>query len=365
MKLYVAGGCSEYGRNCFVIYGKTTNIMVDCGMSTEGRIKYPDVTESIIQNLDYLFLTHAHKDHAGAVKWLLDNGFHGTMVLSQQTQRQLKLEYTDIVLVEQTQGRQCRLHENVAFTWGRSGHCAGSVWYHIVLEDKKIWASGDYCEQSPIYVCDAARDLEADVAIVDCAYENDKSTFTENAGKLAERIEACIREGIHVILPVPQYGRGLDLIQLVSELPLPKKIKLDRELSRQMEECEQIRQWLRNKPLFQSASHARGISCIYLLADAQLRKMCNKKFIGRTKRSEYRIIITGHCDRNEYSNLLVENGQAEFIRYHVHQNLEEACALESKNCFGLVALNHCEAVWLRNVQQKNMMMPHKGEIIEF
>jgi predicted metal-dependent RNase len=32
MELYIAGGCSEHGRNCFLVKGENLSFLVDAGL---------------------------------------------------------------------------------------------------------------------------------------------------------------------------------------------------------------------------------------------------------------------------------------------------------------------------------------------
>ena len=67
MRIKIAGGCGEHGRNCFYIEGKIYTFLVDCGlMPGEADGGYPRLTENEIMKIDYIFLTHSHIDHSGA-----------------------------------------------------------------------------------------------------------------------------------------------------------------------------------------------------------------------------------------------------------------------------------------------------------
>ncbi len=46
MRFYVAGGCCEYGCNCFLLEGKEYSVLVDCGAGTGGEERPPLLTES-------------------------------------------------------------------------------------------------------------------------------------------------------------------------------------------------------------------------------------------------------------------------------------------------------------------------------
>ena len=74
MKLMIAGGVGEHGRNCFLVQGETVRFLVDCGkMADTPEDPYPRLTRAEICRLDAVFLTHSHADHTGALPWLYEN----------------------------------------------------------------------------------------------------------------------------------------------------------------------------------------------------------------------------------------------------------------------------------------------------
>ena len=86
MELYIAGGCAEHGRNCFLVKGKKVSFLVDAGLMKEkAGTPYPHLTDEQIAGADYLFLTHCHTDHTGALLWLYEHGFRGRVYASRAT----------------------------------------------------------------------------------------------------------------------------------------------------------------------------------------------------------------------------------------------------------------------------------------
>ena len=61
MKLFIAGGVGEHGRNCFYVRGETIRFLVDCGkMADTPEDPYPRLAAEQISGLNAVFLTHSH-----------------------------------------------------------------------------------------------------------------------------------------------------------------------------------------------------------------------------------------------------------------------------------------------------------------
>lgn len=120
MELFIAGGCGEHGRNCFYVEQNGAAFLVDCGLLAVAEDDLPRLPFSLnhIQTLESLCPC---------------KGFSS---------------------VPELPGLQV--------TWGRSGHCAGSVWQRFEWNGKSILFSGDYAEHSPFYPCDPLRSQTTD-----------------------------------------------------------------------------------------------------------------------------------------------------------------------------------------------------------
>jgi mRNA degradation ribonuclease J1/J2 len=141
MRLMIAGGCGESGRNCFYVEGEQHAYIVDCGMSTDGLDRVPDLTAEQIRRAEFLFLTHSHRDHAGAIEYAENMGFTGPVLMSNRTYQQLKYKPVNTMILDST-APELELLPEFTVTWGLTGHCAGSVWYKIDCEGKKPSSPG-------------------------------------------------------------------------------------------------------------------------------------------------------------------------------------------------------------------------------
>ena len=212
MRIKLAGGVGEHGRNCFLVQGERLSFLVDCGKMAGAEQPNPYLEPEEIRSLSHVFLTHSHADHTGALPWLEEQGFDGIVAATPETLSQLK----------QMPQRTISLNEfsppdGMTLKWGRSGHCAGSVWYHFHLEGRSLLFSGDYTEHSLAYVADPIRDLHADLAVLDSAYGPETRSAPEmRQGFLSEAAKSC-GQGKPLVLPVPKYGRGLELALLLHQ----------------------------------------------------------------------------------------------------------------------------------------------------
>ena len=246
MKLYIAGGASEHGRNSFLVEGKSVRILVDCGLMREpdGSSK-PFLTDEQIKNIDYLFLTHCHADHAGAVMWLYERGFRGIVIASRFTLDIMSGPVRECRVLEELgeRGTKIPLEHGLSVTWGRSGHCFGSVWLLFSAEGKKILFSGDYVEKSTAYKCDRIRDVAADLAVIDTAYGTKGGTCRENLRAFRKYAADEYAAGRTDFYPVPSHGRGLDVIRVLIETGC--EVYADEYLIQELRDTENRKSWLR------------------------------------------------------------------------------------------------------------------------
>lgn len=148
MRFYIAGGVGDQGRNCFYVQGGRHAFLMDAGTSTDGMDRVPDLTLEQIRSADYLFVTHSHRDHTGAIHFLEENGFTGQVLMSNQTYRQIHHKPLNTMILDST-APELELSTDFRVIWGRTGHCAGAVWFLIEIEGKKLFFSGDYREGDP------------------------------------------------------------------------------------------------------------------------------------------------------------------------------------------------------------------------
>ncbi len=402
MKLYIAGGASEHGRNSFFVEGKSVRILVDCGLMREPYgSSNPFLTDEQIKSIDYLFLTHCHADHAGAVMWLYERGFKGIVIASRFTLDTMSGPVRDCRVLEELgeRGTKITLDHGLNVIWGRSGHCMGSVWLLFSAEGRKFLFSGDYVEKSVAYKCDKIRGVAADLAVIDTAYGTKGSMCRENLKafrKYASDEYSAERINFY---PVPSHGRGLDVIRILIETGC--EVYADEYLIQELRETEDRKSWLRKGMIRASESeHLHplmqfpiGYACVlrarqrwqqgsgnYLkvkeyseksivpgstivVPDTQIAKEWNRDTAMHIHEAGGRVVLTGKQIPGGCASELLAAGKADFMRISVHQTAEELKVLRGKNKFARIVPFH--SAEQMSFAEKNIIVMRPMETLEF
>lgn len=340
MQLKIAGGCGEHGRNCFWVGMGGLSFLVDCGIMAGSDSPFPNLTANEILSLKYVFLTHSHSDHTGAIPWLYENGFSGRIIASVHTLEQLPFEVKKADALEDIFGGKCGVIDGIELEYGRSGHCVGSVWYRFCNGGRTVLFSGDYYENSPVYYCDKIRDKSADIAVLDCAYGKQLRSFSDYCDDIISETEKLKMFGNKVIFPVPKYGRGIDLLKLFCERTPRLVCSGDEHFIRKLNEISGKRNWY--KDFFVSAKlYSPDEACdILFLSDPQLRSEKSRDTAKEVISQGGYAIMTGTVEHGSFSEQLINEGKMKQLRYPVHQNFSEYTLLINKNKFRRVIPYH-------------------------
>ncbi|MDU0330652.1 MBL fold metallo-hydrolase [Paenibacillus barengoltzii] len=387
MKLHIWGGAGEHGRSCYLLVGDHHRILLDCGVKKEDEGQYPLLDPEVIPQLTAVFLSHAHEDHSMALPLLYKHGYKGPIWTTRPTVDQLssyfanwrsyvngrgaKLPYTEEHiealhfryledLAPAMQWADLGMHPaSVRVKWGRSGHLAGSIWLRLEVEDHQIYFSGDYSSESLLLAVDSPKENErgaglgpedpADLAIVDNAYGNDQESQEDKLFHLTKVAQKTLELGGHLLLPVPAYGRGQDMLIWTCEQFESYNIIVEEKiwagLQRLLEQpewlkvgmSERIRQALdnsRHRIILPKNNEERLQAlgqkgpCVIFTSDGMMESPRARWYFDQVAGDpKHAVVITGHAARHTFAHNILVGGinkpdcRVHHIRYKVHQGL--------------------------------------------
>ena len=335
MELFIAGGVGEHGRSSFYVQGETICFLVDCGkMADTPEDPYPRLTGGQIRRLDAVFLTHSHADHTGALPWLYKSGFSGSVIAAGETLRQLPFAVPESLSLEDICPAGAGQLQGLTIRWGRSGHCAGSVWYHFTEKNSSLFFSGDYTEDTQVYACDPIRDQIAGLAVLDCAYGLDETPYEAACDRLVRETERLLDAHALLLFPVPKYGRGLELLKLFSDRLQGVSYYADDIFLQNLAGQRAGGFWYRPVKINTSVSPYSGQTRgIVFVSDPQLRTAAARTAAARVLSLGAGAVMTGTLEKGSYSEKLFQTGKMELLRYPVHLDHAQFRRLESRNGF--------------------------------
>ena len=353
-KIIIKGGYGEHGRSCFMVeYIPNHYCMVDCGILDTDSNPYPNLTKEEIESTDYLFLTHTHKDHTGAVNKIIKEGFKGMIIASLETIDFTGIEYSKIFYVH-SYNQKIAL-DYLTFMSGRSGHCPGSLWFYLELETKeKYLFTGDYEENTLVTICDKIRNIEADIAFVDNAHDE----CNEDAYSLRDKLKICIEEALNqnkkVVLPLQKYGRSAELLVFLNQYFPGKKIALSKDIKKALLKALEYNDWISEKDheilseiVFSCVENMKEADFI-MLGDTHLEKQESIELVHELLEEKALVISTGRKKQGSYMAKLIDDHIAIKMTYPHHSSRLDARNLCEQNQFDIVLPFHTDTkeVWI-------------------
>ena len=348
MKLYLTGEPCTQQRHCYVVRGRATSFIVDCGYQRGyGRDALPHLTPEQIRESRYLFLTHSHENQSGALPYLLEKGFTGRVVMTTETARQLPFAVDDPIVLEglSVPYAEAELPGGLSVTWGRSGHCSGSAWFRLRDGDRSLLFSGDYYYRARIHASDPIVGLHADLAVLDCDYgtQSGHNTREEQLDALTDAIAEALADGRPVLLPVPKYGRGLGILASINERLPDTDVFADEHFRRELSHLDAAGMWVRPEAGEQLGNiFVREIPedfvalGVYFVSDPQLDSRYARELTRRLLICGARVLMTGTVEPGTIAAQLTHAGHARLLRYGIHCTQEDMLRIASQNDFGRI-----------------------------
>jgi len=268
MKLTFLGGVRTVTGSCFYLEINKYKILVEAGMyQGEGA---NDVNRAALhirpEEIDYIFITHAHIDHSGILPKIVREGFKGKVISTSATKDLLELMLYDSAHIQQSDAEWLtrkalragkppvsplytaddvknviplfdikpydkifHLGNEVKYRFLDAGHILGSatleLWYQDSEKEKKIVFSGDIGKKGNPIVKDPFTPLEADFILIESTYGNRQhKPLKESIDELTEAIKTTFKKGGNVYIPSFAVGRTQDLLYILNNLVREKRL---------------------------------------------------------------------------------------------------------------------------------------------
>ncbi len=241
-KIIHLGGEKCVTGSCHLLQTRGLNIMVDCGLAQGSDATVPmDNWPVRPDQVDFLFVTHAHIDHIGRLPELIQNGFAGEMIATHATKALLEPMLKDALGFMSLKRSQIDRIENSLdeLSWGfeynarfdlpkglqfmlqTTGHILGSCSVHLQAENQawSVLFSGDLGAKNTPLLPDPEIPEPADLVLLEATYGD---RLHEDRAHRIQRLGCILNQALEdrgkVFIPAFALGRTQELIYEMDRL---------------------------------------------------------------------------------------------------------------------------------------------------
>ncbi len=257
MKLTFFGGAETVTGSKILLETETKKVLIDCGLFQgikELRLKNWEEFPIELNEIDAVFLTHAHLDHSGYLPILTKNGYKGTVNCTKATKELAEIILLDSAKIQEEDAnranrygytkhkpakplynvddvKQClskfktfelykwhNIDNTIKFKLLNSGHILGSSFVVLDVNGKIIVFSGDIGRKKPLILPRYDYIKKADYLVVESTYGNRIHGENSVTSELLKYINHTFSKGGILAIPTFSVERAQEIIYLLSKL---------------------------------------------------------------------------------------------------------------------------------------------------
>jgi metallo-beta-lactamase family protein len=218
------------------------------------------------EEIDYVFVTHAHLDHSGMLPRIVKGGFKGRIITTSATKDLLEIMLYDSAHIQESDtewltrkalrsgnppviplyttedvmnvmplidikkyGEIFHIGNGIKYRFLDAGHILGSgtleLWFQDSPKEKKIVFSGDIGKKGNPIIKDPLSPVEADFIVMESTYGNRlHKPLKESIDELVYAVKTTIKRGGNVYIPSFAVGRAQDLLYILNNLVRKKRL---------------------------------------------------------------------------------------------------------------------------------------------
>lgn len=234
MKIKFFGAAGEVGRSCIMISTDKTKILLDSGIKLGKNEEYPVIGDEEIQNIDAVFISHAHIDHCGFLPFLYSKGYKNSIFATKPTIEIINVLLSDYLRLNSDLNFEKNIlnslnsrfkiidykkdfkFRDLTIKFIPAGHILGSALISISNGKNTIVYTGDINLLKTRLLNGAdLKNIAADTLITETTYGGDKDIFPEEkqvAKQLLNTINESAKTNSKIIIPSFAVGRAQEIL---------------------------------------------------------------------------------------------------------------------------------------------------------
>ncbi|MCR8722752.1 MBL fold metallo-hydrolase [Frigidibacter sp. ROC022] len=336
-RLHLQGGFGEKGRTSVLVDDGESRVMLDAGIKVGAPPEdYHPQLAFPANEIDALFITHAHEDHIGALCWLIGKGFDGPVFMTPTTRSEMDAtleKYANTLDLAAHPASKAAIElfqpgdelsvSGQKITTGHTGHVAGGVWFAVQSGGKRTVYCGDVVPESAVFPM--SQMPECDMMLLDCSYGDDRTTSSERAERIIEWV-AARPDGS--VLPTPLSGRSLELLTI-----LPGRLAIAdlmyEPLKAQISDPELLRPGAAERIAVRIDSVLRWSpgsalpDCPLLVHDGMGSAGPAALAMEMAEKIGHPVLLSGHLPEGSPGHRMYREGSADWLRLPTHPTLPQ------------------------------------------
>lgn len=267
MKLTFVGAAHEVTGSCHYLEACGKKILIDCGME-QGVNIYENVQIPVnYSDIDYVFLTHAHIDHAGYLPLIYSKGFKGKIFATRATTDLSNIMLKDSAHIQEFEAKwrsrkakragrkqvtplyemkdaegvlkhfvpcdysvKIKISAGIEIRFIDAGHLLGSASIEVWMEEnnikKKVVFSGDIGNENKPIIRNPEYIKSADFVVMESTYgDRIHGVKKDRIDEIVEVIQRTLDRGGNLVIPAFAVGRTQEMLYFIRRIKDENMVK--------------------------------------------------------------------------------------------------------------------------------------------